>query len=595
MRRGLTFFRPCRGLLHVFAAIIFGLAFCLLAAQSGNITFTDITAASGIHFKHEASKTSEKYLIETMGSGVAVFDFDNDGWLDVFFVNGARLADPMPKGAAPDKRESRYFDRLYRNNGNGTFTDVTEKAGVKGSYYEMGVAVGDYDNDGFQDLYVTGFGRNTLYHNNGNGTFTDVTDRADVGAGGWSASAGWFDYDNDGKLDLFVCRYMVWDFSMNLYCGDHKPGYRAYCHPSHFKAISSLLFHNNADGTFTDVSQKSGIASVPGKALGVAFIDYDHDGWIDICVANDSVAQQLFHNKGDGTFQDVALGAGVGYDENGKSFAGMGIDCADYDNDGWPDIFITDLSNELYALFHNSRDGTFSYATTESGVGHATRLYSGWSTRFLDFDHDGLKDIWVAQGHVLDTIQLTAGNLRYLEPPLMLKNAGGKFVDVSTSLGKAFAQPWAGRGAAFGDLDNDGDIDIVVSNSDQSAYVMRNDGGNTTGNWLMVRAEGTKSNRDGIGAQIKVVSSSGLAQYATVNTAVGYCSSSDRRVHFGLGRDSSASLEIHWPSGITQKVDDVRANQVLVVKETGQSPPRGNAAKPQPKIKDRRSKLNSGA
>ncbi|HEY3127869.1 MAG TPA: CRTAC1 family protein [Acidobacteriota bacterium] len=547
----------------------------LLAAQN-SITFTDITTASGIHFKHEPSKTSEKYLIETMGSGVAVFDFDNDGWLDIFFVNGGKLSDPMPPGTSPDKQDSRYFDRLYRNNGNGTFSDVTEKAGVKGSRYGMGVAVGDYDNDGFPDLYVTGFGGNTLYHNNGNGTFTDVTARAGVGGSGWCTSAGWFDYDNDGKLDLFVCRYMAWDFSMNLYCGEHKPGYRAYCHPSHFKPISSLLFHNNGDGTFMDVSQKSGIASSPGKALGVSFLDYDGDGWTDICVANDSVTQQLFRNKGDGTFQELALSAGVGYDENGKSFAGMGIDCADYDNDGWLDIFITDLSNETYALFHNSGDGTFSYATTNTGVGQATRLYSGWSTRFLDFDHDGRKDIWVAQGHVLDTIERTASNLRYLEPPLMLKNAGGKFVDVSASLGKAFTESWAGRGAAFGDLDNDGDLDIVASNSGQAAYVLRNDGGNAAGNWLIVRAEGTKSNRDGIGARIKVTSSSGLTQYATVNTAVGYCSSSDRRVHFGLGRDSSAKLEIRWPSGRVQHLDDVRANQVLVAKETGNAAPRAH-------------------
>jgi hypothetical protein len=441
---------------------------------------------------------------------------------------------------------------------------VTEKAGLTGmpqNYYAMGVAVGDYDNDGFQDIYVTGYGGNTLYHNNGDGTFTDVTKQAGVAAGGWSGSAGFFDYDNDGKLDLFVTRYVDWTFRNNRYCGEQKVGFRAYCHPDNFAGVTNILYHNNGDGTFTDVSAKAGIADPKGKGLGVSFADYDGDGFTDIFVANDSVQSFLYHNNGNGTFTEVGLLAGVGYNEDGKTFAGMGADFSDFDNDGRPDIVVTDLSNQRYLLFHNNGDGTFRDVTNQSGLGAATIAFSGWSTHLFDYDNDGWKDLFVAQGHVMDTIEQTSPNLKYLEPPLLLKNESGHFVRVLP--GAVFQKEWAGRGAAFGDIDNNGDVDIVVSNVNQKAYVLRNDGGNRR-NWLGIQTIGKKSNRDGIGCRVKVVSASGLAQYFTVNTAVGYLSASDKRLIAGLGGDSTAKLvEIRWPSGAIQRFENVKAGQML--------------------------------
>jgi len=556
--------------LHACRSIIaLALAGCLIAATPApEVRFTDVTQGVGIAFQHENSATSNKYLIETMGGGVALLDYDNDGRLDVFFTNGAKIDDPMPSGKMPDKSDRKFWNRLYHQNADGTFTDVTEKAGLTGAqqnYYAMGVAVGDYDNDGFEDIYVTGYGGNTLYHNNGNGTFTDVTKTAGVAAGGWSASAGFFDYDNDGKLDIFVTRYLDWSFKTNRYCGEQKPGYRAYCHPDNYDGVTNILYHNNGDGTFTDVSQKAGIANPSGKGLGVTFADYDGDGFTDIFVANDSVQCFLYHNNGNGTFSEVGLLAGVGYNEDGKAFAGMGADFSDFDNDGRPDVVVTDLSNERYMLFRNNGDGTFRDVTNASGVGAATLAFSGWSTHLFDFDNDGWKDIFVAQGHVMDTIQLTSPNLKYLQPPLLLRNEGGHFKRVI--LGPAFQTEWAGRGAAFGDIDNDGDIDVVMSNVGQKATVLRNDGGNRN-NWLGITTIGKKSNRDGIGSRVKVVSASGLTQDFTVNTAVGYQSASDKRLIVGLGADSTAKLvEIRWPSGIVQRFENVKAGQMLKVTE----------------------------
>ena len=556
--------------LHACRSIIaLALVGCLSAATPApEVQFSDVTQAFGIAFQHENSATSNKYLIETMGGGVALLDYDNDGRLDIFFTNGAKIDDPMPSGKMPDKSDRKFWNRLYHQNADGTFTDVTEKAGLTGAqqnYYAMGVAVGDYDNDGFEDIYVTGYGGNTLYHNNGNGTFTDVTKTAGVAAGGWSASAGFFDYDNDGKLDIFVTRYLDWSFKTNRYCGEQKPGYRAYCHPDNYDGVTNILYHNNGDGTFTDVSQKAGIANPSGKGLGVTFADYDGDGFTDIFVANDSVQCFLYHNNGNGTFSEVGLLAGVGYNEDGKAFAGMGADFSDFDNDGRPDVVVTDLSNERYMLFRNNGDGTFRDVTNASGVGAATLAFSGWSTHLFDFDNDGWKDIFVAQGHVMDTIQLTSPNLKYLQPPLLLRNEGGHFKRVI--LGPAFQTEWAGRGAAFGDIDNDGDIDVVMSNVGQKATVLRNDGGNRN-NWLGITTIGKKSNRDGIGSRVKVVSVSGLTQYFTVNTAVGYQSASDKRLIVGLGADSTAKLvEIRWPSGIVQRLENVKAGQMLKVTE----------------------------
>ena len=536
--------------------------------------FRDATAQSRIHFQCNGSPTSQKYLIETMPGGVAMFDYDDDGRMDLYFVNGGRLDDPMPPGKAPDKSDPHFWNRLYHNNGDGTFTDVTEKAGVRGHGYGMGVAVGDYDNDGHADLYVTNFGRNILYHNNGDGTFTDVTEKAGVAGSGWASSACFVDYDRDGWLDLIVTRYMEWDFEKNMWCGPREPGYRGYCHPESFKKATHLVFHNNGDGTFTDVSKACGIGTAPGYGLGIAFNDYDRDGWPDILIANDNVPEQLFHNLRNGKFEEVALREGLAYDEDGRTFSGMGADFNDYDNDGWPDVVVGALANEKYALFKN-RKGAFEYASGPSGLARITAVHSGWGLKLIDYDNDGWKDLFVAQSHVMDNISLSSPSLKYMEPMLLLKNNKGVFEDVSGRSGDALAVPRASRGVAFGDLDNDGFPDVAVSCLNAPAVILRNSGGNGN-HWLLINTVGTSSNRDGIGAQIRVVGESGFEQYGIVTTAGSYQSANDKRVHFGLGQDKRAKLvEILWPSGIEQKVENVAGDQILTVRE----PPR-SAAKP---------------
>jgi enediyne biosynthesis protein E4 len=442
---------------------------------------------------------------------------------------------------------------------------VTEKAGLAGSGYSTGVAVGDYDNDGFDDLFVAGYGHSTLYHNNGDGTFTDVTASAGVGGSGWATSAAWVDYDNDGRLDLVVARYMVWDFD-DIYCGHREEGFRSYCHPDLFKPESILLYHNDGNGRFTEVSAKAGVDK-PGKGLGLAIADYDHDGWMDILLANDSIPGYLFHNRGNGTFEEIGLPSGVALDGGGATFAGMGVDFEDYNNDGWPDVVITDLANQKYALYANAGDGSFDYTTIPSGLGAITLLHSGWGVRFVDYDNDGWKDLFVVQSHVMDTIQLNEPHLRYRESPLLLWNDHGKrFVDVSSESGEIFRQKWAARSMAVGDLDNDGRIDFVVTSIDGPVWVLHNE---TPGqnHWVTLKLEGVQSNRDGIGAQVKISTNAG-DQYATATTASSYQSSSDRRVHFGLGPASSISrIDIRWPSGIQQVLTDVKADQVLTVTE----------------------------
>ena len=532
-------------------------------------TFVDVATSSRVDFKNEPSPTEQKYLPESMVGGVAMLDYNSDDLLDLYFVNGAGLEDPMPPEKVPDKSEPRYWNRLYRNNGDGTFSDTTESAGVAGESYGQGVAVGDYDNDGRPDLYVTNFGPNNLYHNEGDGAFREVTREAGVSGGGWSAGAMFVDYDHDSHLDLIVSRYLVWDFDDNRWCGEKKPGYRAYCHPDHFEPVSHIVYHNNGDGTFGEVTKASGVGALPGKGLGVAFNDFDRDGWPDLLVANDSAPQQLFRNRGDGTFEEVGLFAGVAFDADGNTFAGMGIDFVDYDNDGWPDAIINALAEQKYSLYRNV-SGDFEYHSGPSGVSSITLMHSGWGMKFIDYDNDGWKDVFVAQGHVVDNVQLTKPALRYKEPLLLMRNVNGKFEDVSAQSGAAFRLPRAGRGAAFGDLDNDGFLDVAVNCNRESAVVLKNNG--NSNHWLIVNTVGTVSNRDGIGAQLHVVTESGKEQYGLVTTAGSYLSASDRRVHFGLGSDNKVKLlEIAWPSGLRQRLEDVAGDQILTVREPDRS------------------------
>jgi enediyne biosynthesis protein E4 len=526
--------------------------------------FTNVTSSLGVRFEYRASHTSKKYLLETMGAGVALFDYDNDGRLDIFLVNGAPLGDPTPIGAIPQKTGPQYWNRLFHQKPDGTFEDVTEKAGLQGAGYGMGVAVGDYDNDGYEDLYVTAYGGNKLYHNNGDGTFTDVTEKAGVAGSGWSTSAAWVDLDNDGLLDLVVLRYLEWDFS-DIWCGEHREGYRSYCHPDAFPAIAPLVYHNDGNGHFTEVSQRMGLAK-PAKGLGIAIADFDHDGNIDLFFANDSMVEFLYHNKGNGQFEETGLAAQVAVDADGRTYAGMGVDFADYDNDGWPDLVVTDLANQRYALYRNERDGTFGYSSFATGFGKITMPHSGWGVRFLDYDNDGRKDLLIAQGHDLDTVELNYPNLRYKEPMLLVRNTGNGFVDVSAESGAVFHEARLGRGMAIGDIDNDGRIDAVVSTNDGPVLILHNETAGSN-HWITLNLEGHKSNRDGIGAEVKIQSQQG-AQFATVSTAGSYLSSSDKRIHFGLGSDITVKLiEIRWPSGIVQQLRDVRCDQVLRIDE----------------------------
>jgi hypothetical protein len=533
-------------------------------------TFTDTTTALNLHFEYLSSHTAKHYLPETMGAGVALFDFDNDGRLDIFLVNGAPITDPTPKGTFPQKTSPKYWNRLFHQKQDGTFEDVTVKAGLQGSGYGMGVAVGDYDNDGFEDLYVTAYGGNKLYHNNGDGTFTDVTSEAGVAGSGWSTSAAWVDLDNDGLLDLVILRYVQWDFD-DIWCGEHKEGFRTYCHPDLFQPEAPLVYHNDGNGRFTEVSHKTGL-SKPGKGLGIAIADYDRDGHVDVFVANDSMVEFLYHNKGDGTFEETGLVSQVAVDGDGRTYAGMGVGFADYNNDGWPDLVITDLANQRYALYRNNGDSTFTYASFSAGIARATLLHSGWGVAFLDYDNDGWKDLLVAQGHDLDTVELNYPNLHYREPMLLLRNTTKDFVDVSADSGAIFHQRWLGRGLATGDIDNDGRVDALVTTNEGPVYVLRNET-LTQNHWLTLKLVGHKSNRDAIGAEARLVTANG-PQFATVSTAGSYLSSSDKRIHFGLGAELTAqSIEIRWPSGIRQTLKNVRCDQVLQVDEPIPSAP----------------------
>jgi len=532
------------------------------------VTFTDITGQTRINFKHEASPTTQKYLPETMGAGVALLDYDNDGRLDVYFTNGAELLDPMPKGKMPDKSNAKFWNRLYRQKADGTFEDTTEKAGVKGAGYGFGVAVGDYDRDGFADLVVTNYGGAVFYRNNGNGTFTDATKKLGINVDGWATSAGFFDYDKDGRLDLLIARYVIWDFETGaLVCGDARPGYRAYCHPDNFKASTALLFHQKADGTFENVSEKSGIAQTKGKSLGVAFADFDDDGWTDVFIANDNSEQQLFRNLGNGRFEDSALAAGVAFDDKGKYFSGMGVDASDYDGDGKPDVFITALSNETYPLYRNTSDLIFDYVTQSSGVGQITILGAGWGAKWIDADNDGRRDLFVAQSHVLDTIERTNSLLKYKQSPILMRNTEKGFQNVSFAAGEVFKTDFAARGMAAGDLDNDGDTDVIISQTDGAPVILRNNG--TKNHWLGLDLRGgVKSAPNGEGARIIVTDASGRKQTFDASNSGSYLAASDPRILVGLGGAASVKqIEIRWTSGKVQPLENPAIDRYHTVNE----------------------------
>jgi enediyne biosynthesis protein E4 len=532
-------------------------------ATPAKVTFVDVAAAAGITFRHD-NATPEKYLIETMGAGCGWIDFDQDGLLDLYLVNSAPTRLYTPKQS--------LRSALYRNNGDGTFTDVTLKAGVGAEgLFGMGIAVGDYDNDGFPDLYVTGYNRSILYHNNGDGTFTDVTAKACVAnQGKWGSSAAWFDYDNDGRLDLVIANYVDWSPDHNVWCGEHKPGYRGYCHPDVYHGEAPTLYHNNGDGTFSDVSSASGLGEKPGNGLGVVTFDYDDDGWQDVFIANDSSENFLFHNNRDGTFREVGYAAGVAVNSDGKTEAGMGTDAADASGDGRLDLIVTHLDLEQARFYRNLGGGTFEDDTFPAKLGYVTFHLSGFGTRFMDYDDDGRRDLFMANGHILDNIELVHPGTHYAEPKLMFRNTGrGVFENVSNKLGPDFVAPRVSRGAAVGDFDNDGDLDILVSNNGQTPQLLRNDLDNAAGSshWLQIFLIGTKSNRDGVGARVKLTAGD-LVQVDQRKGGMSYQSAQDPRLHFGLGNLTRVdSIEIRWPSGAVTTLGNVPEDQIIAVKE----------------------------
>src|SRR5215471_9573792 len=529
------------------------------ARYAGPLQFTDVTAAAGIHFKHNSGAAGKKYLPETVGSGCAFLDYDNDGFQDILIINS--MSWPGQKSAKPS------YPALYHNNHNGTFTDVTKEAGLAVEMYGLGCAVGDYDNDGLPDIYITCLGPNHLFHNLGNGKFADVTQKAGVGDRGFSTSAVWFDYDNDGKLDLFVCNYVDWAIDKDLYCtldGKNK----SYCTPESYKGQSPTLYHNKGNGTFEDVTKQAGLYDPACKSLGVALLDFDDDGKIDLFVSNDTQPNKLYKNNGNGTFTDVAVSAGVAFSEAGTARAGMGVDAADYDGSGRQSLIIGNFSNEMMALYHNEGTGLFIDEGPTSTIGKATLLTLTFGCFFFDYDLDGLLDIVAIDGHVADDINSVQPKVTYAEPPHLFRNVGQrKFEEITSKVGSAFGRPIVGRGAAYADFDNDGDLDLLITTNNGPAYLFRNDGGNQN-NFLRVKAIGTVSNRDAIGAKVSVKLASGAELHNMVRGGSSYCSQSELAVTFGLGKSDKVSrVEVTWPSGRKDTLTDVIANQLVTIQE----------------------------
>jgi enediyne biosynthesis protein E4 len=527
---------------------------------SGPIEFTDVTAQAGIHFKHNSGAFGKKYLPETMGSGACFLDYDNDGWQDILLVNSMDW---------PGHKSGKSFPVLYHNNHDGTFTDVTRQAGLAIEMYGMGCAIGDYDNDGYVDIYITTVGSNHLFHNLGNGKFADVTAKAGVTDPGFSASAVWFDYDNDGKLDLFVAHYIDWSIERDQYCSlDNKN--KSYCTPQRYKGQSSTLFHNKGDGTFENVTRRAGLYDPTSKSLGVALLDYDNDGWLDLFVSNDTEPNKLYRNNHDGTFTDVAVTAGVAYSEAGTVRAGMGTDAADYDSSGWQSLVIGNFTNEGMALYHNDGSGLFTDVAPATGIKRASTKSLTFGTFFFDYDLDGRPDILAVNGHVSDDISVVQPNVKYAQPPQLFRNISkNKFEEVTTKLGSALQRPMVGRGAAYGDFDNDGDLDLLITTNNGPARLLRNDNGNQN-DMLRVKTVGTRSNRDGIGAKVTVKTSTGARLFAMVKTASSYLSQSELPLTFGLGKPEdgkTASIEIVWPGGQKDTIPNIRPNQFITVKE----------------------------
>ena len=523
--------------------------------------FNEISpAVSGITWVHTAGKSPERYLPETTGAGCAFLDYDNDGWMDIYLVNSGKCDFLNPN---PPLRNA-----LYRNNRDGTFTDVTETARVGAGGFGQGVAVGDYDGDGFPDLYLTQYGRSILYHNNGDGTFTDVTEKAGLAAPGWASSAVWFDYDNDGRLDLFVCQFVEFSKSLNKSCGPGEEGKHGYCIPRLYQPMPSWLFHNNGDGTFTDVSKASGIGKYPGKAWGAVATDVNNDGLLDLFVGNDTVPNFLFKNVGQGRFEEIATQAGVAYSADGRARSGMGVDSADFNEDGWMDLFVANIDREMFSIYQNNHDETFDDLAGPTGIGAATRLMSGWGLKFFDYDNDGNLDLFLANGNPDDLIESLHSQVMYQEPLMLFRNTGKSFQNVSAESGPAFAKPLSARGMAIGDFDNDGAVDVLVSVNDGAPMLLRNNVGSQN-HWLGIRLVGKKSNPDAIGARINY--QAGDLKRSRMKVGGGsYLSSHDPRIVLGIGKRPKIDwLEIKWPQpgGAVERFTELPVNRYITIVE----------------------------